>query len=422
MATLDAINKHNMVFVSAQPDEPYFHWQVEIYLYQFAKHGISDRCYALFGYRDKPSVDASELATKYKNVLFYKDTRDRSMKNFYTPSIRPHILKQFFAERPELGKNVFYHDSDIFLVKFPPFEKMLGDDVGYVSDTINYIGYDYIHECTERYRGKHPHLENDDLFKIMCATVGVPEDLIKSNQANSGGAQYLLKNIDAAYWQDVETACYALYDRVQKYIAQYPVDHHIQVWTTDMWVVLWLYWKRGGRTLVHNGLDFCFGTWSSADYYKKPIFHLAGVTDALKEGRFYKGGCMNTNPMREYARNKSYFDHVKPGGATYEYVAVMKEYVQSNAYTETTRFMMELDQGWSDIYVLDTTKQICDRPVWRSANGSYMIFHNKSSWTVTNVMYEAELKEGSGGFAATFASEPYDGEWNIPCTITKLPA
>ena len=38
---LEAIKKHNMIFISAQPDQVYFHWQVSLYLYQFAKHDTS---------------------------------------------------------------------------------------------------------------------------------------------------------------------------------------------------------------------------------------------------------------------------------------------------------------------------------------------------------------------------------------------
>src|SRR5271155_2523908 len=47
---LGALRDNNVIFISAQPDNTYFHWQVEIYLYQFAKQGVADRCFALIGY------------------------------------------------------------------------------------------------------------------------------------------------------------------------------------------------------------------------------------------------------------------------------------------------------------------------------------------------------------------------------------
>jgi hypothetical protein len=109
-ATLEAIMNSNTILISAQPDHVYFHWQVELYMYQFAKYGIVDQCYAIFGYTgDAPSNYAVELSKRY-NIFFYRDTRDKSVPHYYIPSIRPHILKQFFQQFPQLGKSVFYHD------------------------------------------------------------------------------------------------------------------------------------------------------------------------------------------------------------------------------------------------------------------------------------------------------------------------
>ena len=35
--------KYDLIFVSAQPDVPYFHWQCEVYLNNFIKMGIPPR-------------------------------------------------------------------------------------------------------------------------------------------------------------------------------------------------------------------------------------------------------------------------------------------------------------------------------------------------------------------------------------------
>ena len=203
---VEAIKKHNMIFISAQPDTVYFHWQVALYMYQFSKHNIIDRCYALFGYTgNKPSKFVTDLAKKYPTVKFYKDTR---IDKEYVPTIRPHILSKFFESYPHLGKNVFYHDSDIFLVKMPQFNLMLGDDIGYLSDTLSYIGYDYIKTCGDRYKEKYNNLPDNDIFKKMCKIMDIDPELVKKNQNNSGGAQYLLKNIDSKYWKSYsQQAC-----------------------------------------------------------------------------------------------------------------------------------------------------------------------------------------------------------------------
>jgi len=411
------------IFVSAQPDQTYFHWQVEIYLYQFAKHGIADRCYALLGYRgDKPSAAGLELAKKYPHVLFYKDSRDLTVPNYYIPSIRPHLLKQFFAEYPDLGKCVFYHDADIFLVQMPTFDLLTADDICYLSDTVSYIGYKYIDECQKRYKAKYPSLGVDELLTGMCNIVGVPVDIVKANDANSGGAQYLLKNIDAAFWAEAETACQSLYNFTKVFDTKYPIDHGIQIWTADMWVILWLLWKRGSQSRVHKALDFSWATNNVADYHKYPIFHLAGVTNA-NDGMFYKGAYTNKHLIKEYIRNPSIFDSVNKNNATYEYVQIVKEMANGKALEQMkkTRFLFDASgTSWSSVYQKDETSKILERNVWRSADKNYLIFHNSSSWVITHKQWETELKEGSGGFAFSSADEPYEGGWNIPSRIQIL--
>jgi hypothetical protein len=427
---IDAIKKHNLIFVSAQPDSIYFHWQVELYLYQFAKHGpeIASRCYALLGYRgDQPSAGAQQLAAKVKatgaHVFCYKDSRNLSVPNFYIPSIRPHLLKQFFAVHPELGTNVFYHDSDIFLVRLPRFDLLLGDSdkINYVSDTISYIGYDYLKGCADRYQAKHPELRTNDLIQTMCDCVGISAETVKANQAGSGGAQYLLKNVDAAFWIEAETACQTLYSTTANYDRDHKIDSGgLQVWTADMWVVLWLVWKRGSTTQIHKELDFSWATYSVMDYHKYPIFHLAGITGDNCKGKFYKGAYTNRNVITEYLKNKSLFDDIDKNSATYEYVALIKEYAEGlpapDETKKVTRFLLDSKDPWSGVYSKDAVKGL-----WRSADGHFIIFSNGSDgWTLTASQYEVEITPTMGGFASCSAEKPYEDGWNHTCTIKVL--
>jgi len=418
--TINALKNHNTIFLSAQPDETYFHWQVEIYLYQFAKHGIQDRCYALLGYRDAPSDYALGLQKKYPHVLLYKDDRDKTAPDFYIPTIRPHLLAKFFAEFPELGASVFYHDSDIFLVRLPRFELMLADNADYVSDTINYIGYNYINDCQKRYTAKHPAAADDLLIKRMCDCVGVSVDLVRSNEKCSGGAQYLMKGVDVAFWKEAEILCQSLYDCMKSYDKQYPIKDGIQIWTSDMWIVLWLLWKRCKTTVVHTDLDFSWGISTATEYFKKPIFHLAGVTPENSKGKFYKGAYHSKNVFKEYARDKTIFDAIVSSSATYEYVRVLKEYAQGYSVVEQSRFLLDSKDAWSSVYQKEKTATVFGRPIWRSVDGNYFIFHNGSVWILTHKQYEEGLTKNTGGFASTKQDEPYDGGWNQPCKITVL--
>lgn len=431
---LDAIKNNNLIFISAQPDSTFFHWQVEIYLYQFAKHGIQNYCYALFGYSGStPSIYAQNLAKKYPNIKFYKD--ERKYKS-YKPSIRPHILAKFFKEYPNLGKYVFYHDSDIFLTKLPRFDLMLhpNDENAYLSDTISYIGYNYIKECADRYKAKYDRLDDLDIFYGMCKIIDIKPELVISNQNNSGGAQYLLKNIDDIFWVDCETKCVDLYNYLAHYERTNPIKHAIQKWTTDMWVVLWLYWKRGGTTLIHKELDFSWATGTMKEYENTNIFHLAGVTDSTCRDKFYKARFDRSMVFDAYYKNPKLFDHINKNNATYGYVQVIKEYTH-NVYTrsrgitkivekidnKTTtssipilikKFKLNVNAPYNDIFYEDSIKKCCSRNIWRSVNGQYIMFWTGMHWILTRSAYENHIGEFCGGLISSDSYYPYDNTWN----------
>ncbi len=459
---LKAIEDNNLIFISAQPDEIYFHWQVSLYLYQFAKHGIISKCYALFGYTEKtPSDYVIKLATKYPNVKYYKDTRKDTKKGGkYPPSIRPHILAKFFKDFPNLGRNVFYHDSDIFLTKLPRFDLMLGpyDQIGYLSNTISYIGYNYIKLCSERYKEKHQLLQDLDIFYGMCDVMKIDPEIVKQNENNSGGAQYLLRDIDYAFWSECEIKCDQLYDYLANYENRYRIVHPIQKWTTDMWVVLWTYWKQGKNTKIHNELDFSWGTGTVDDYNRLNIFHLAGITAANSSDKFHKGRYTKQLIFDAYIKNPNIFNHVSRTNATYEYVNVIKEYInniylvekgissssssssspvprnqyvaisnsmkidQNNQNNQTDRqiilinpkkFIMHGHKHYGNMYQVDESKICCGKPIWRAIDRTYIIFWSGTSWILTNGVYENDIGPNVGGLASVRSENPYDNKWNI---------
>lgn len=399
----------DLIFVSAQPDDVYFHWQVELYLYQFSKHGLKDKCYAVFGYRgSKPSSAIVELAKRY-NIRWYKDTRTDKK---YIPSIVPHLMKQFVKDHPTT--TLFYHDSDVFIVKLPKFELLLKDDIGYLSDTISYIGYDYIIDCSKRYKQKHPSLPDGDILTKMCQCLDIPESTVKANQSCSGGAQYLLKNTDEAYWQAVENSSNKLYALLKDYEKSYPIDHHIQMWTAGMWAHLWEYWKLGKKTAVHPELDFSWATDPIESYHKKNIFHLAGVTNETASDKFYKGLYTNKNVFKEYLKNPSLFDNVSSKSATYPYANMIKEYARTlpeyPPERELTEFGMVTEGDWAGTYY-KTEKQYFGKSLWRG--DKYIIFFNGKCWILTGSQYENEISETCGGFGSSHGTHPYDNCWRF---------
>ena len=277
-----------MKYICAQPATLYYAWQIDVMLYSFKETGVKlEDVHIVCAIHNEIHDYFNTLTKKYKQVFFsfYEDTRvDKS----YISSIRPHILKKHFKAFPELvNERIFYHDSDIAFTKPLSLEKYMSDDILYVSDTISYIGYDYIMS-----KGR-------DVLEKMLEIVGIDEDTVRLNEKNSGGAQYLLKGIDADYWGEVEVDCTRLFKEITQLntekVKKDPNHHSLQIWCADMWAVLWNIWKRGKQTKVVDEMDFLWSVTPSSKWNEVSIYHNAGVVDS-NSGMFYKGEYMNKFP------------------------------------------------------------------------------------------------------------------------------
>jgi hypothetical protein len=283
-------------FICVQPRLVYYAWQLEVMINNFLKHGInasdinilvacsldpSDRT-------NHPDVIGlfDKLVSKFSDVnfFFYKDTR---IAPVYISSVRPNILKQHFAQFPELKNDaIFYHDCDIVFSKKPELDRFLNDDVWYLSDTIGYIGANYIIS------------KGIDVYNNMCNIVGIDPNIPRDQEQNSGGAQYLMKNVTSDFWQKVEDDSEKLYtyfseDEPRK-VAMNPSYHPIQKWTSDMWAVLWNAWYFNNEVKVDKYFDFTWANEPISKWNDNFIFHNAGV---VGHGEcFYKGEFINTLP------------------------------------------------------------------------------------------------------------------------------
>lgn len=281
-------------FVSAQPATNYYAWQVEVMLNNFMEMGVNPNSIDIVCWKPNGIVpeEWSKLANNYPaRFFFYNDTRETK---HYISSIRPNILKQHWLNNPDLKwESIFYHDSDIVFTK-PISEwitdEMITDKKWYGSDTRWYIGHDYI-------IGK-----GEDILSEMCRITNIDKELVKSNELNSIGAQYLMKGIDYQFWDDVERDSEILYKEITDLnnfkLSLDPSYHTLQIWCADMWGVLWNGWKRGNQTICHPNFDFSWGTSTEEDYHKLNIMHNAGVTNSTS-GLFYKGEWMNKFPYLE---------------------------------------------------------------------------------------------------------------------------
>lgn len=277
-------------FVSAQPATTYYAWQVEVMLNNFKDMGINlNHVDVVCQIDNQIPEEWNKLRHGYAaRFFFYKDQRET--KN-YISSIRPNILKQHWRQYPELQNDIiFYHDCDIVFTNKIDWNKYKEDDVWYGSDTKWYISYDYI-------IGK-----GQDVFDKMVEVMNIDPQLVIDNNDNAIGAQYIMKNLDYKFWNNVERDSENLFREVSELNRQKkqqdPDHHELQIWCADMWAVLWNGWKRGHKTICDTDLNFTWATSPEKEWYKNNIFHNAGVT-ANTKGLFFKAKYMNSLPYHE---------------------------------------------------------------------------------------------------------------------------
>jgi len=162
----------------------------------------------------------------------------------------------------------------------------------------------------------------------MCDVIGIDPELVKKNQNNSGGAQYLIKGTDYTFWEKIFKDSITLYQTMLQFSVDYPINHHIQMWTSDMWAVLWNIWLLNKETRITNELDFSWATDTLSMYNRKPILHMAGVTQDLKHKKFYKGEYINVNPIEKLKENPKHFDYIENSSSTIKYVEIMKSIIK----------------------------------------------------------------------------------------------
>lgn len=313
-----------VTLICVQPCIKYYAWQVEVMLNNYKDLSIHEefQIQTLWAF-NKNEHDWEEklaLIKKLENNFsdiaefhYYEDTREYPIS--YISSIRPNILKQHFLAFQELSTTtIFYHDCDVVFSKFPLFlhNYQQKDTNWYVSDTISYIGHEYILS------------KGQDVLDAMCDIVGINKNMVKERQFQSGGAQYIMKGVDFAFFNKVEKDCERLYKEItelnNKKKELDPTHHELQIWCSDMWAILWNAWLRGYNTNVIKEMDFCWATEQIESFNEKTIFHNAGVVGNEPIPLFYKGRFTSKFPYLD-------IDNiiVDENRASYKYFEMVKE-------------------------------------------------------------------------------------------------
>lgn len=294
-----------MIYISAQPDQTYFIWQLEIQLRNFRSMGINkELIQVLVSFKPETGLnpDFRSLIDKNSDLANFYTYPDLREKPKYTSSIRPNILKQHFEKYPELEKETLcYHDSDILFSRIPQIEDLEANATCYVSDTRNYLDIDYIRRTG-----------SEQLLSDMASIVGISIETVEKNKQHTGGAQYILKGIDATFWEKVERDSEDLYVLMKDYNKQLWEREYadkkeyrskkrgIQAWCADMWAVLWNLWQTDKKVEIHAEMDFSWPYSPIAEWEKKAIQHYSGNIED-KDKFFKKNEYLNYVPWYDDA-------------------------------------------------------------------------------------------------------------------------
>jgi len=257
-----------MMYISAQPETRYYAWQVDTMILSFLQNGVKQESIVILLGKEN-SKSFIKVRLKYPKVNFYKYSIERFD---YAPAIKPYLMWQYFKDNPQ-KEQYFYSDCDVVLTK--PLKEF---DTGYVycSNTVSYIGYDYIIS------------KGENVFDLMCKSVGIDKDVVKANQSVSGGCQFVFDTLPEQVWERAYRSSLKLhkelirYNRLNSVTDGYP----IQDWTAEMWATLWEIWKEGYETKIVDELNFSWANDKISCMKETKILHNAGVSN--QQGLFRK--------------------------------------------------------------------------------------------------------------------------------------
>lgn len=288
------------ILITCQPTDSYFIWQNHLYIESCLEQGFTEEQIHILLYNPKGRIyntNWNKLKECYPklNIFVYKDDGVQQYLGIYIPILRPHILKQHFEAFPELqDRTIIYTDSDILWLKSLNINHLLEDDINYVSDANSYLNHSYFES---KYKDVLPdkleQAKERDFLNEVCTIVGIDKQVVIDNNLNTGGVQYILKNVDAAFWKKVEEDVLKIRVHLQQVNREFFKDENtgIQSWCADLWAVQFNLWFFNKESKVARELDFAWSTDPISKIDTYPILHNAGIVSETGNGypAFYKG-------------------------------------------------------------------------------------------------------------------------------------
>lgn len=299
-------------FICAQPDDTYYTWQVHLWLENLKTLGHINKATVLIfipSFREY-NKKWDEIISLYPEAEFkiYKDEHNVSkLLGSYIPVLRPYLLWRYWTDFPEMkDKAVLYYDNDVLLTKEFNIDKYIDDDICYVSDTNSYINASYFDSKIKDVKpDKLEAYKKIDVLAQATAIVGATREMAEKNNLHSGGAQYLLKDIDAEFWNKMMGGVIDIRLFLQNTINKKYFESEskgFQSWCADMWYILWGLWARGKEVRVIKEMDFAWAPDPLEKLNSHHMYHNAGITGEFMDGipYFYKGKYhTGSNPLKD---------------------------------------------------------------------------------------------------------------------------
>jgi hypothetical protein len=290
----------DLKYVSVQPDDTYYTWQVHLWLESLKNRGESDKAIVLIFIPNHRQQNHrwQQVMDLYPETEFhfYKDEDQVSqLLGTYIPVLRPYTLWRHWKEHPELSdKAIFYCDSDILFTEKFDVQQFIDDDVCYLSDTYSYISASYFDsKVRDVLPDKLEEYKTRDILSEIGSVIGISREEAMEKDKDSGGAQYLLKNIDSKFWSKVMNDCILIRSYLLKINKEFFESENkgFQSWCADMWAVLWNLWVREKEVKVIEEMGFSWAPDPITKLETHPILHNAGIVGTQMDGYscFYKG-------------------------------------------------------------------------------------------------------------------------------------
>ena len=319
-------------FVAVQPDDTYYTWQVHAWLESLRNLGHSDKAIVLVftpNFRQKSNKwkQVEELYPEAEFAYFRDEHNISKHLGLYVSILRPYTLARYWELHPQLKDNaIFYCDCDVLFTDNFNIDAYIDDDINYLSDTNSYINASYfdskLHQVLP---DKLEDFKKIDVLDDLGQKVGISREIAEKYNMHSGGAQYLLKNIEGSFWEkmvgDTLTIRTYLLDINRKYFENENAGY--QSWCADMWGLLWGLWAKGAETKVIPEMEFSWATDPIDKVHRLGIYHNAGVTSETLNGfhAFYKGKYHEgADPFRDATIYEIANDEVSVTKGTYYYL------------------------------------------------------------------------------------------------------